>query len=56
MIQYDLVRVKEELARGRLAREKLQGELIANQDAVMQRQVMKDKLERFCDLERENDL
>ena len=52
--ELELVRVKEELARGRLAREKLQGELIANQDAVMQRQVMKDKLERFCDLEREN--
>jgi len=50
----ELVRVKEELARASLNAERIQGELRANQEAVMQRQVMKDKLERFCDLEREN--
>jgi len=50
----DLVRVKEELARAHLKAERLEGELRANQEAVMQRQVMKDKLERFCELEREN--
>ena len=50
----ELVRVKEELARASLKAGRLEGELRANQEAVMQRQVMKDKLERFCDLEREN--
>jgi len=50
----ELVRVKEELARASLNAGRIQGELRANQEAVMQRQVMKDKLERFCDLEREN--
>jgi len=50
----ELVRVKEELARASLNAERIQGELRANQEAVMQRQVMKDKLERFGDLEREN--
>lgn len=33
---------------------RLEAELEANRDAVLQRKVMKDKLERFNDLEREN--
>ena len=50
----NLVLVKEELARANLKAGRLEGELRANQEAVMQRNVMKDRLERFCDLEREN--
>ena len=50
----ELVTVKEELGRSGLRVSRLEGELRANQEAVMQRQVMRDKLERFSDLEREN--
>ena len=50
----ELVTVKEELGRSALRVGRLEGELRANQEAVMQRQVMRDKLEKFSDLEREN--
>merc|ERR550517_1987883 len=54
LAKLDLVKVKEDLARANLKADRLEGELRANHEAVMQRQVMRDKLERFADLEREN--
>merc|ERR1719394_405057 len=54
LAKLDLVKVKEDLTRANLKADRLEGELRANHEAVMQRQVMRDKPERFADLEREN--
>jgi len=45
---------KEEATRLKLRVGRLEAELEANRDAVLQRKVMKDKLEKFNDLEKEN--
>ena len=50
----EMARLREELSRSQVRSQRLEGELRANQESVQVRQVMKDKLERFGELEREN--
>ena len=54
MLLKDLVAVKGELKMEKLRGDMLQGELDANKEAVLQRKVMRDKLEGYNALEREN--
>jgi len=54
MLLKDLVTVKGELKMEKLRGDMLQGELDANKEAVLQRKVMRDKLEGYNALEKEN--
>merc|ERR1719186_2301095 len=50
----ELENIRNEMKMEKLRGDRLEGELDANRDAVLQRKVMRDKLEKFNELEREN--
>jgi len=50
----ELENIRNEIKMEKLRGDRLEGELDANRDAVLQRKVMRDKLEKFNELEREN--
>lgn len=50
----DLEKLRNDLKMEKLRGDRLEGELDANREAVLQRKVMRDKLEKFNELEREN--
>lgn len=50
----ELEKLRNDLKMEKLRGDRLEGELDANKEAVLQRKVMRDKLEQFNDLEREN--
>eukprot|EP00092_Neocalanus_flemingeri_P033116 GFUD01036011.1.p1 GENE.GFUD01036011.1~~GFUD01036011.1.p1 ORF type:complete len:782 (+),score=288.73 GFUD01036011.1:56-2401(+) len=50
----ELEKIKNELKMEKLRGDRFEGELDANREAVLQRKVMRDKLEKFNELEKEN--
>lgn len=50
----ELDKLRNDLKMEKLRGDRLEGELDANKEAVLQRKVMRDKLEKFNELEREN--
>merc|ERR1719228_674761 len=50
----ELSKVSNEMKMEKLRGDRLEGELDANKEAVLQRKVMRDKLEKYNELEREN--
>jgi len=53
-IKKELDNLRNDFKMEKLRANRLEGELEANKEAVLQRKVMKDKLERFNELEKEN--